>query len=79
MRTAPVVLKCWCVCVFVRWAYLEVSTSGGYNDTLQAYAAGVVEAAATSQVSLQIQSEQCVRADAASESRDVSYRCLINL
>uniref|UniRef100_A0A8C0Y3W7 Phospholipase B-like n=1 Tax=Cyprinus carpio carpio TaxID=630221 RepID=A0A8C0Y3W7_CYPCA len=32
------------------WAYLEVSTSGGYNDTLQAYAAGVVEAAVTSQL-----------------------------
>uniref|UniRef100_A0A672RK58 Phospholipase B-like n=1 Tax=Sinocyclocheilus grahami TaxID=75366 RepID=A0A672RK58_SINGR len=29
------------------WTYLEVSTSGGYNDTLQAYAAGVVEAART--------------------------------
>uniref|UniRef100_A0A8C1TTU8 Phospholipase B-like n=1 Tax=Cyprinus carpio TaxID=7962 RepID=A0A8C1TTU8_CYPCA len=39
-----------CVCVCVRWAYLEVSTSGGYNDTLQAYAAGVVEAAVTSQL-----------------------------
>ncbi|KAI2661049.1 hypothetical protein H4Q32_030073 [Labeo rohita] len=32
------------------WAYLEVSTSGGYNDTLQAYAAGVVEAVVTSEL-----------------------------
>ncbi|XP_052420567.1 putative phospholipase B-like 2 isoform X2 [Carassius gibelio] len=32
------------------WAFLEVSTSGGYNDTLQAYAAGVVEAAVSSQL-----------------------------
>ncbi|XP_036382815.1 putative phospholipase B-like 2 [Megalops cyprinoides] len=29
------------------WAYLQVTTSGTYNDSLQAYAAGVVEAAAT--------------------------------
>ncbi|XP_052004699.1 putative phospholipase B-like 2 [Xyrauchen texanus] len=32
------------------WSYLEVSTGGSYNDTLQAYAAGVVEAAVTSQL-----------------------------
>lgn len=30
------------------WAYLEVSTSSQYNDSLQAYAAGAVEAAVTS-------------------------------
>ncbi|XP_077094756.1 putative phospholipase B-like 2 [Siphateles boraxobius] len=32
------------------WAYLEVSTSAVYNDSLQAYAAGLVEASATSQL-----------------------------
>ncbi|KAL0979325.1 hypothetical protein UPYG_G00183670 [Umbra pygmaea] len=31
------------------WSYLEVTTSGRYNDSIQAYAAGAVEAAATSQ------------------------------
>lgn len=34
------------------WAYLEVTTSSRYNDSLQAYAAGAVEAAVTSQVSI---------------------------
>lgn len=32
------------------WSYLEVVTSGKYNDTLQAYGAGVVEAAVTSEL-----------------------------
>ncbi|KAK9970023.1 hypothetical protein ABG768_028162 [Culter alburnus] len=32
------------------WAYLEVSTSTAYNDSLQAYAAGLVEAQVTSQL-----------------------------
>lgn len=32
------------------WSYLEVSSSDSYNDTLQAYAAGLVEAAVTSQL-----------------------------
>ncbi|KAI7808257.1 putative phospholipase B-like 2 [Triplophysa rosa] len=32
------------------WSYLEVSSSGSYNDTLQAYAAGLVEASVTSQL-----------------------------
>lgn len=32
------------------WAYLEVTTSGRYNDTLQAYAAGAVEGLVTSQL-----------------------------
>ncbi|XP_062861897.1 putative phospholipase B-like 2 [Trichomycterus rosablanca] len=32
------------------WSYLEVITNGRYNDTLQAYGAGVVEAAVTSQL-----------------------------
>ncbi|NP_001076460.1 putative phospholipase B-like 2 precursor [Danio rerio] len=32
------------------WAYLDLSTSAGYNDSLQAYAAGLVEGAATSQL-----------------------------
>ncbi|XP_051762699.1 putative phospholipase B-like 2 [Ctenopharyngodon idella] len=32
------------------WAYLEVSTSAAYNDSLQAYAAGLVEAAVSSQL-----------------------------
>lgn len=34
------------------WAYLEVTTSSRYNDSLQAYAAGAVEAAVTSQVNI---------------------------
>lgn len=33
------------------WTYLEVTTSSRYNDSLQAYAAGAVEAAVTSLVS----------------------------
>ncbi|XP_048841676.1 putative phospholipase B-like 2 [Brienomyrus brachyistius] len=32
------------------WAYLEVTTNPRYNDSLQAYAAGVVEASVTSQL-----------------------------
>ncbi|KAI1900523.1 hypothetical protein AGOR_G00050810 [Albula goreensis] len=32
------------------WAYLEVKTNGKYNDSLQAYAAGAVEAAVSSQL-----------------------------
>ncbi|KAF7709810.1 putative phospholipase B-like 2 [Silurus meridionalis] len=32
------------------WSYLEVKTNGKYNDTLQAYAAGIVEGAVTSQL-----------------------------
>ncbi|MCI4378040.1 hypothetical protein PGIGA_G00211250 [Pangasianodon gigas] len=32
------------------WSYLEVVTNGKYNDTLQAYAAGIVEGAVTSQL-----------------------------
>ncbi|XP_058137382.1 putative phospholipase B-like 2 [Dasypus novemcinctus] len=32
------------------WAFLEVSTSGDYNDSLQAYAAGVVEAAVSEEL-----------------------------
>lgn len=32
------------------WSFLEVTTSSQYNDSLQAYAAGAVEAALTSQV-----------------------------
>ncbi|KAF4086684.1 hypothetical protein AMELA_G00087190 [Ameiurus melas] len=32
------------------WSYLEVVTNGKYNDTLQAYAAGVVEGVVTSQL-----------------------------
>ncbi|XP_041742202.1 putative phospholipase B-like 2 [Coregonus clupeaformis] len=32
------------------WTYLEVTTSGRYNDSIQAYAAGAVEAAGTSQL-----------------------------
>ncbi|XP_072352395.1 putative phospholipase B-like 2 isoform X1 [Scyliorhinus torazame] len=31
------------------WSYLELSTNGTYNDSIQAYAAGVVEAAVTKQ------------------------------
>uniref|UniRef100_A0A3Q2HAG4 Phospholipase B-like n=1 Tax=Equus caballus TaxID=9796 RepID=A0A3Q2HAG4_HORSE len=34
------------------WAFLELRTSGNYNDSLQAYAAGVVEAAVSEQVRL---------------------------
>ncbi|XP_062273345.1 putative phospholipase B-like 2 [Scomber scombrus] len=32
------------------WSFLEITTSGQYNDSIQAYAAGVVEAAVTSQL-----------------------------
>ncbi|XP_064424063.1 putative phospholipase B-like 2 isoform X2 [Latimeria chalumnae] len=32
------------------WSYLEVVTNGRYNDSVQAYAAGVVEAAVTQQL-----------------------------
>ncbi|KAM4616130.1 putative phospholipase B-like 2 [Polymixia lowei] len=32
------------------WSFLEVTTSGTYNDSIQAYAAGAVEAAVTSQL-----------------------------
>lgn len=34
----------------LRWAFLELHTNGHYNDSLQAYAAGVVEAAVTEEV-----------------------------
>lgn len=34
------------------WSFLEVTTSSRYNDSIQAYAAGAVEAAVTSPVSL---------------------------
>lgn len=37
--------------LFFSWSFLEVTTSSQYNDSIQAYAAGVVEAAVTSQVS----------------------------
>lgn len=37
--------------LFFSWSFLEVTTSGRYNDSIQAYTAGVVEAAVTSQVS----------------------------
>lgn len=37
-----------------RWSFLEVTTSSRYNDSIQAYAAGAVEAAVTSQVSLNL-------------------------
>lgn len=33
------------------WSFLEITTSSKYNDSIQAYAAGAVEAAVTSQVS----------------------------
>lgn len=33
-----------------RWAFLELRTNGRYNDSLQAYAAGVVEAAVSEEV-----------------------------
>uniref|UniRef100_A0A6Q2XT70 Phospholipase B-like n=1 Tax=Esox lucius TaxID=8010 RepID=A0A6Q2XT70_ESOLU len=36
--------------LFPSWAYLEVTTSGRYNDSIQAYAAGAVEADLTSQL-----------------------------
>lgn len=32
------------------WAFLEVTTSTSYNDSLQAYAAGLAEAAVSEQV-----------------------------
>lgn len=34
----------------LRWAFLELHTNGHYNDSLQAYAAGVVEAAVSEEV-----------------------------
>lgn len=40
--------------VFFSWSFLEVTTSGQYNDSIQAYAAGAVEAAVTSQVSFNL-------------------------
>lgn len=36
--------------LFLSWSFLEVTTSSQYNDSIQAYAAGAVEAALTSQV-----------------------------
>lgn len=33
-----------------RWAFLELRTNGRYNDSLQAYAAGVVEASVSEEV-----------------------------
>lgn len=36
---------------FYSWSFLEVTTSSKYNDSIQAYAAGAVEAALTSTVS----------------------------
>ena len=33
-----------------RWAFLELHTNDHYNDSLQAYAAGVVEAAVSEEV-----------------------------
>ena len=36
--------------VVLSWAFLEVTTSPRFNDSIQAYAAGAVEAAVTSQV-----------------------------
>uniref|UniRef100_A0A8C2VV43 Phospholipase B-like n=1 Tax=Chinchilla lanigera TaxID=34839 RepID=A0A8C2VV43_CHILA len=33
-----------------RWAFLELGTSGSYNDSLQAYAAGVVEASVSEEL-----------------------------
>lgn len=40
-----------CFLFFFSWSFLEVTTSNLYNDSIQAYAAGAVEAAVTSQVS----------------------------
>ena len=34
----------------LRWAFLELHTNGHYNDSLQAYAAGVAEAAVSEEV-----------------------------
>lgn len=33
-----------------RWAFLEVTTNASYSDSLQAYAAGLAEAAVSEQV-----------------------------
>uniref|UniRef100_A0A673CQH4 Phospholipase B-like n=1 Tax=Sphaeramia orbicularis TaxID=375764 RepID=A0A673CQH4_9TELE len=40
-------LVCFFVCL---WSFLEITTSSQYNDSIQAYAAGAVEAAVTSQL-----------------------------
>uniref|UniRef100_A0AAQ5ZQC6 Phospholipase B-like n=1 Tax=Amphiprion ocellaris TaxID=80972 RepID=A0AAQ5ZQC6_AMPOC len=37
-------------CVLFSWSFLEITTNGKYNDSIQAYAAGAVEAALTSQL-----------------------------
>ncbi len=44
------------MCCLRSWSHLEVTTSSKYNDSIQAYAAGAVEAALTSQVSINSQS-----------------------
>uniref|UniRef100_A0A7N8XR03 Phospholipase B-like n=1 Tax=Mastacembelus armatus TaxID=205130 RepID=A0A7N8XR03_9TELE len=38
------------MCSLFSWSFLEITTSSQYNDSLQAYAAGAVEAAVTSQL-----------------------------
>lgn len=43
------------MCSPFSWSFLEVTTSSQYNDSIQAYAAGAVEAAVTSQVSFILQ------------------------
>lgn len=43
----------------VRWSFLEVTTSSQYNDSIQAYAAGAVEAAVTSEVILNLIQSCC--------------------
>lgn len=40
------------MCSLFSWSFLEITTSSQYNDSIQAYAAGAVEAALTSQVSV---------------------------
>lgn len=57
MIILPVVQLC-CLC---SWSFLEVTTSSQYNDSIQAYAAGAVEAAVTSQVSIGIQAFASMR------------------
>lgn len=44
----------FCLCVSFRWDVLEVQTNDPLNDSSQAYAAGVAEAAVTQRVSTKL-------------------------
>uniref|UniRef100_A0A8C7LBH4 Phospholipase B-like n=1 Tax=Oncorhynchus kisutch TaxID=8019 RepID=A0A8C7LBH4_ONCKI len=51
LLTQTNLIMMYLLCVLsLSWAYLEVTTSGSYNDSIQAYASGAVEATVTSQL-----------------------------